>query len=413
MSLKKDITYCLEHDDWEEELKLTEIGNGATSHVYKAESKHLGTIAIKAIKKGPDLDPDDLRREIGILEKYKHENIINYHFSRDNEEHVLLFMEYAEHGDLYNFIRSNPNISWFDRYKIALGISKGLKCLHDNNIIHRDLKGLNVLLDKDNIPKIADFGTSKRIDSNSKLISVVCGTYGWFAPETFYTDRTLESDIYSLGVVFWEISSGEIPFSNLDVAFIKKKVLKNERPPIPEDCPSNFSELITMCWNQNPLERPKIDVVISILNSMIDQYTNHNPDNEELNRCSVINSDDQVVDHKTEDKSNVEVISKIEDESNVEVISKTERNEESNGKKEKKRKNNTKAKNKIKIQRNEKIIPSNEENIAAHKFPSCVISGSALHFAVRNQEIETVKQLLENGASVNSEDLMIFPLSRN
>jgi len=94
-------------------------------------------------------------------------------------------------------------------------------------------------------------------------------------------------------VVFWEISSGETPFYGLKESSIKRMVLNNERPPIPKDCPRYFSELITKCWNRYPQERPKIDVVISILNSMIGQYTNHNPDNEELN-CENI-TDDQVL----------------------------------------------------------------------------------------------------------------------
>ena len=167
-------------------------------------------------------------------------------------------MEFAEEGSLYDFLekkkRNEKNINWNIKYKISINICKGLNEIHKNNIIHNDIKSPNILLDKNYSGKVRDFDISK--NNNNEINEEISGSLQWRSPESFNNDFSFFSDIYSLGIVLWELLTIEIPFKDLNQEEIIEYVLiKDLRPDINIKSPSLFIQMIKKCWNKNILIR--------------------------------------------------------------------------------------------------------------------------------------------------------------
>ncbi|KAL8251418.1 hypothetical protein R6Q59_035111 [Mikania micrantha] len=203
------------------------IGSGGYGKVYKAELKCFdGTrsVAIKQIfKKGDTNAQHGFIREIEMLSKCKHRNIISLVGFCDEDDEMVIIYEYASNGSLDGYLEKvdkMTNLTWAQRIKICLDIANGLHYLHngvngENRIIHRDIKSENILLDDKWVAKIADFGFSKSHDQqvSTLVTNNVAGT-------RFYLDPTyekegklkLKSDIYSFGVVLFEILCGRLAY---------------------------------------------------------------------------------------------------------------------------------------------------------------------------------------------------------
>eukprot|EP00003_Mantamonas_plastica_P030392 TRINITY_DN752_c0_g1_i10.p1 TRINITY_DN752_c0_g1~~TRINITY_DN752_c0_g1_i10.p1 ORF type:complete len:703 (+),score=199.97 TRINITY_DN752_c0_g1_i10:2276-4384(+) len=256
-----------------------EIGAGSFGTVYKR--KYQGTVvAVKEIKH-IHLTPEhveDFQREVSTLSRVRHPNVVHLIGAgwTDKRDKLSLFlvMEYLPGGTLYDLVHSSmfrktPDVEGLLTH-IALQIAAGMENLHrQQNIIHRDLKASNVLLDSDYTPKIADFGLARLQNDRGKLTHVGCGRY--MAPEITrgepYTEKV---DVYSYGMMLWEMFTGQVPFSDLEAtpaAF--KAATNNARPPIPEDeLDEEIVELIQQCWHPKPDERPSFTEIISALQDM-------------------------------------------------------------------------------------------------------------------------------------------------
>jgi serine/threonine protein kinase len=186
-----------------------------------------------------------------------------------------MVMEHMLNGSLYHLLHNLQPLEWPIRYRIAEDITSGLALLHSKNILHRDLKSLNVLLYSQGIQiraKLTDFGLSKvkneTTSMTSKASSQSVGTLPWMAPELFQLRAryTQKSDMYSYGMVLWELASRKVPFAEVGhAAIIMRHIEKGEREDIPEDCPPSFAKLIKWCWHQEPEKRPTIDVAAKAL----------------------------------------------------------------------------------------------------------------------------------------------------
>ena len=123
---------------------------------------------------------------------------------------------------LFNIVMSNRELPWSKKYKIMQDISQGVAFLHQHYILHLDIKAQNILLDYYDVPKICDFGLSVKLnpkmDINQQVVEINRGTLGWVAPELLTLKQgSIKSDIYSLGVTFWQIATREYPFAKLDL----------------------------------------------------------------------------------------------------------------------------------------------------------------------------------------------------
>jgi len=153
---------------------------------------------------------------------------------------------------------------------IAISVAKSLSYLHENSIIHRDLKSLNLLVNKYFEIKLCDFGLSRVVDTKALMTGCV-GTVGWIAPEIFSEKKfySEKADIYSFGMVCWELLTRQTPFENLESFSVPVLVLKGKRPPLPKEGNKAFRKLIKNCWSQKPENRPNISKVLNILVDMI------------------------------------------------------------------------------------------------------------------------------------------------
>jgi mitogen-activated protein kinase kinase kinase 13 len=176
---------------------------------------------------------------------------------------LMIITELAQYGTLTDYINQNKNQGhdWEINYDFIRQITLGLTYLHKSKVVHRDLKSPNILICEGAIAKIADFGLSKEIDdlTISKTASKgILGTPRWMAPEVLKSEKySFASDIYSLGMVIWEIVAQEtVPFrqfnNNNTVMFNVGSGLKET---VPIDSPKALKEIIEKCWKTKPEER--------------------------------------------------------------------------------------------------------------------------------------------------------------
>ncbi|KAG2940062.1 hypothetical protein PC115_g2741 [Phytophthora cactorum] len=158
--------------------------------------------------------------------------------------------------------------SWTKRVHMMLDIARGLQFLHSFDIIHRDLKSLNLLMTAEGRVKLADFGISRSNDQ-SELMTGCCGTFQWMAPEVLTSMKySLSADVYSFGVIMWEICESAAPFKDLAPAQIPIAVVQERRRPIiSPKTPPPLRNLIQRCWQHEPALRPTAAEVVGILQS--------------------------------------------------------------------------------------------------------------------------------------------------
>ena len=178
--------------------------------------------------------------------------------------------EYMPKDCLFKRLRSTQKLDPTQKTIIALGCAIGLAYMHKQGLIHRDIKSLNVLLDADNFPKICDFGMSRLLQQKkNELMTGGVGTAQWEAPEVINNDPYNEkADVYSYGILLWEIMSGDVPFRGLNQMQVAMGVVGNGiRPPIPNNCSPKIAKLIKSCWDQDPNKRPFMSQVVKVISS--------------------------------------------------------------------------------------------------------------------------------------------------
>ncbi|EXX62533.1 Cdc15p [Rhizophagus irregularis DAOM 197198w] len=198
--------------------------------------------------------------------------IINFYgFTKDSESNnYILVMEYASGGDLHKHLQKNfTNITWFQKLNILKEILTGLESIHSNEFIHRDFHTGNILLEnlRFSLWKIGDLGLSQAVNDRSSN-NEIYGVIPYIAPEIFKKSAfSKEADIYSLGMIMWELTTGCKPFANAkhDHNLIYK-ILDGERPKITEDTPESYANFMKRCWDPDPKKRPSLKDMIKSYN---------------------------------------------------------------------------------------------------------------------------------------------------
>src|SRR5688572_809699 len=172
-------------------------------------------------------------------------------------EDFIIIMKYYKLGSLRNYITKNfYNIKWNEKLQILKNIVKGLKHLHNQKIIHRDFHSGNILYENESDVIISDLGISKSsIDNNDNEIY---GVIPYIAPEILRgKEYTTASDIYSFGMIMWELITGRMPFwdQNNDIELVIN-ICENHRPPIIKNTPKGYIELMQKCWDSDSKKRP-------------------------------------------------------------------------------------------------------------------------------------------------------------
>jgi serine/threonine protein kinase len=252
-----------------------ELGAGSFGTVYLGKWQHMD-VAIKelASKRLPEKAQEEFEQESLVMKDLRHDNIVLLYGVCVDSKNCLI-MQYCSNGSLYHLLQSRQEIALLKRIEWALEIAKGLSYLHNRKptILHRDLKSLNILIDKHLNAKIADFGLSKvKISSSaaSTLKGKMIGTIRWMAPEIMEaetgTTYTKAADIYSYGMIAWELATRTIPYEEVaKETLFMMKILQGKREELPPNTPPALTKVVTGCWKQNPQERLPLDAVIKTL----------------------------------------------------------------------------------------------------------------------------------------------------
>lgn len=254
------------------------IGSGGMGKVYKAVDTQTSIVVAVKILNPELLKEQENRKRLAsegiLLSSIQSKNIVKIYEYGETENHSFIAMEYLSGGTLQDFIEKNFPVSNEKLISIALQICNGLKEIHQQNIIHRDLKSSNIMFDETGEIKIMDFGLSKSpLVTTMTTLGTVIGTLGYVAPEqvtNLKVDKRV--DIFSLGVILYQMSTGRLPFNGEnEIALIHS--IFNTKPTLPSELNKNLSfeleNMIMKCISKNPEERFKnVDEIILILSKL-------------------------------------------------------------------------------------------------------------------------------------------------
>lgn len=248
-----------QQDTWEVPFEVISelqwLGSGAQGAVFLGKFRG-EEVAIKKVREQKETDIKHLR-------KLKHPNIIAFKAVCTQAPCYCIIMEYCAHGQLYEVLRAGRKVTPHLLVDWSSGIASGMSYLHLHKIIHRDLKSPNVLVTHTDTVKISDFGTSKELNDKSTKMSFA-GTVAWMAPEVIRNEPVSEKvDIWSFGVVLWELLTGEIPYKDVDSSAIIWGVGSNSlHLPVPSTCPDGFKILMKQTWQSKPRNRPSFRQIL-------------------------------------------------------------------------------------------------------------------------------------------------------
>lgn len=247
-----------------ERYRLDEkIGHGGMADVWLAEDKTLGRkVAIKIMLPQFSNDPEFARRfkrEASAAACLKSPYIVNIYDWGVNDSIQYIVMEYIQGEDLKDIISENGPVPQKRAAKIGVQACKALAVAHQQDIIHRDIKPQNIMVQSDGDIKVMDFGIAHSKNSTDQKTQVVLGTAHYVSPEQAQgLDLTARSDIYSLGIVLYETVTGKVPFNGEDAVTVALKQC-NEDPVPPSyyipDLDSQFEEIILKAMAKNPQDR--------------------------------------------------------------------------------------------------------------------------------------------------------------
>ncbi|BCS82572.1 putative serine/threonine-protein kinase receptor [Cotonvirus japonicus] len=280
-------------DNWEidySELDVTEqIGAGGNGTVHKAIWK--GTeVAVKImINQNSTKEIDNsFKDEVRIMKNLRHPNVVLFMAASTRPPRMCIVMEFMALGSLFEILGNEliPEIPFALKNKIAYQASKGMHFLHSSGIVHRDLKSLNLLLDSKWNVKVSDFGLTKfksNINKNKSDKQMNCSIH-WTAPEILNDSSNIDyilSDVYSFGIILWELLTREQPYHGMSVAAIAVSVIRdNARPPISEghyvSTNPDYIDLIKNCWHYDPAMRPTFLEIMTKLTTMTDDSSMFN-----------------------------------------------------------------------------------------------------------------------------------------
>ncbi|GIL49282.1 hypothetical protein Vafri_5411 [Volvox africanus] len=243
-----------------------ELGRGAYGQVYRGMDSMSGDIvAIKQISLAgvPSDSLQTVMGEIDLLKTLNHKNIVKYIGSFKSRTHLYIILEYMENGSLASVIKPNK-FGTFSESLAAVYIAQvlqGLQYLHEQGVVHRDIKGANILTTKDGLVKLADFGVAAKLgeldERKDDLAASVVGTPYWMAPEVIeMTQVTSSSDIWSVGCLIIELLTGYPPYFDLVPMSAMFRIVQDPQPPLPENISPLLRDFLSRCFLKDAKLRP-------------------------------------------------------------------------------------------------------------------------------------------------------------
>ncbi|MBD0370391.1 MAG: protein kinase [Pyrinomonadaceae bacterium] len=237
---------------------ISKLGRGAFGVVWLAEKRTAITTTKVAIKipNDEDIDLEAIRQEASLwVHASGHPNVLPIIDADIYDEQIVIVSEYAPDGSLSKWLEKHGGKAPTTEaaVEMALGILSGLDHLHKRNIIHRDLKPDNILLQNET-PRLADFGIARILKTTSKS-TIATGTPAYMPPEAFDGKRGEETDIWSAGVIFYQLLSGTLPFPQTDMPSLLAAIITREPEPLPRNIPEPLRKIVEQALQKNPEAR--------------------------------------------------------------------------------------------------------------------------------------------------------------
>lgn len=224
----------------------------------------------------------EFERELEVVRRLSHPNVCTFHGVCVEPPRYCLVFEFVERGTLADMLKeerkggkggaggaANKPSDWLELLRLATEVADGMRYLHSQGVLHRDLKSTNILISSDGSARIVDFGLSC-FSARGMDLTAETGTYRWMAPEVIRHEPYSEAaDVYSYGIVLWELVSRQQPFSGLtpiQAAFAVAR--QGLRPQLPPDVQPLLAGLIRRCWAANPAMRPSFNQICALLPGM-------------------------------------------------------------------------------------------------------------------------------------------------
>uniref|UniRef100_A0A8C1KSP1 receptor protein-tyrosine kinase n=1 Tax=Cyprinus carpio TaxID=7962 RepID=A0A8C1KSP1_CYPCA len=256
------------------------IGAGEFGEVYRGSLKIPGrcevAVAIKTLKPGyTEKQRQDFLSEASIMGQFSHKNIIRLEGVVTKFKDAMIITEYMENGALDQYLRDHDgDFASYQLVGMLNGIAAGMKYLSDMNYVHRDLAARNVLVNGNLECKVSDFGLSRVLEDYPEGTYTTTGgkiPIRWTAPEAIaYRKFTSASDVWSFGIVMWEVMSyGERPYWDMSNHEVMKSINEGFRLPAPIGCPSAVNQLMLQCWTQDRSKRPRFVDIVNLLEKLL------------------------------------------------------------------------------------------------------------------------------------------------
>ncbi|KAK4741490.1 hypothetical protein SAY87_025078 [Trapa incisa] len=272
-------------DVWEIDTKqlktIEKVASGSFGDLYRGTycSQEVAIKILKGIVSAEMLK--DFAQEIYIMRKIRHKNVVQFIGACTQPPKLCIVTEFMSRGSIYDYLHKQKGVFKLPNLlKVAIDVSKGMNYLHQNNIIHRDLKSANLLMDENEVVKVADFGVARVMAAESGVMTAETGTYRWMAPEVIgHKKYDHKADVFSFGILLWELLTGELPYAYLTPLQAAVGVVQNGlRPPIPKNANPRLAELLQRCWQRNPKHRPNFTEILEILNHITKEVEDEGED---------------------------------------------------------------------------------------------------------------------------------------
>lgn len=290
---KKDsINTILTNNQWVIDFQdlhfIDQIGKGCASTVYLGTYKSKN-LAIKVLRlENRERDIEDFKKEMEIMSSVKSPYIVDFYGACFSPKPCIA-LELCVNGTLFHYMQNDKNmIHWGQAIQWMIDMTRGINTLHQwtPQIVHRDLKTLNLLLDSDLNIKVCDFGLSRFVsgEHDQKTFFKMRGTYAYIGPEVYKgCPFTSKSDVYSIGIILWEIVHrvivgkhmrpyGEYPKIIHDFQIIVQAATRNLRPTLPPSTPAEIEKVFSLCINSDPDVRPSCEELLEILENIKNVY---------------------------------------------------------------------------------------------------------------------------------------------